>query len=191
MGCVFYLVTGNRHKVEEASNLLDGSGITLEQAPLGKLEVQNDNLTIIALEAARRAYTLLRKPVLVDDSGLFVEALNGFPGPYSSYVYKTIGVSGILRLLKGVSNRRACFRTALAMIYPPLERVFVGESCGIITVEPRGRGGFGFDPIFIPEGEEKTFAEMSLEEKNRYSHRSRAFRSFAEWAKRSLACARS
>lgn len=190
MACVFYLVTGNRHKVEEASRLLSDTGIRLVQAPIRKDEIQADNLSLIALEAARRAYSVLRRPVLVDDSGLFIDSLNGFPGPYSSYVYKTVGVEGILRLLRGIRDRRACFRTALAMIYPPLERVFHGESCGRIINEPRGSGGFGFDPIFVPEGEERTFAEMSVDEKNTYSHRSRAFKAFAEWANRSLSCIR-
>ena len=188
MGCVFHLVTGNRHKVEEAQSLLSGTGIILRQAPVEKMEVQDEDLARIALEAARHAYSRIRAPVIVDDSGLFVDSLKGFPGPYSSYAYKTIGVEGLLRLMHGVADRRACFRTALAVIYPPLERVFEGLSCGQIALEPRGSHGFGFDPVFIPEGENRTFAEMSLEEKNRYSHRARAFRAFAEWARRALGC---
>ncbi len=188
MGCVFHLVTGNKHKVEEASSLLSGTGIELRQASIEKIEVQDEDLARIALEAARHAYSRVRRPVIVDDSGLFVDALKGFPGPYSSYVYKTIGVEGLLRLMEGVRDRRACFRTALAVIYPPIEAVFEGISCGWIAMEPRGSRGFGFDPVFIPEGEDRTFAEMSLEEKNRYSHRARAFKAFAEWARRVLGC---
>ncbi len=190
MGCRFALVTGNLHKLHEARGIVEPYGIELEQVSLPKLEIQSDDLAEIALHAARHAYSIARKPIVVDDSGLFIEALGGFPGPYSSYVYKTIGYNGILRLMNGLDDRRACFMTAVAAIYPPLEAVFTGVTCGVITREPRGSGGFGFDPIFAPEGSTRTYAEMSLEEKNRVSHRARAFAKFAEWASKRLSCAR-
>ena len=188
MACRFYLVTGNMHKLEEASQIVSRYGIELLIANVEKLEIQSESLTNIALTAARHAYNRLRKPVIVDDSGLFVDALNGFPGPYSSYVYKKLGVHGILKLLEEVENRHACFQTALAMIYPPIEKVFTGAVCGAIAYSPRGERGFGFDPIFIPEGYTSTFAEMTLEEKNRVSHRARAFKRFAEYASNWLRC---
>jgi len=190
MGCRIGLVTGNPHKVEEARGALAGSPVELYPLGVGKLEVQSESLDEIALTAARAAYAAARVPLAVDDSGLFVEALGGFPGPYSSYVYKKLGVEGILRLLGDSTNRRACFRTSLALVYPPLEVVFRGEVCGVITREPRGRGGFGFDPIFVPEGHTRTFAEMSVEEKNMISHRARAFRALAAFARERLACGR-
>lgn len=172
-----FLVTGNKHKLEEIRGIaraLDAP-VIIEQADIPKHELQSSSLEEIALHAARRAYEYLRKPLVVDDSGLFIDALNGFPGPYSSYVYRTIGVEGILKLMEDVENRRACFRTAAALILPPLEMLFVGETCGRIALEARGRGGFGFDPIFVPDGSSKTYAEMSPDEKNRVSHRYRAF----------------
>ncbi|MCE4624736.1 MAG: XTP/dITP diphosphatase [Desulfurococcales archaeon] len=171
-----YLVTGNKHKVHEINTLAEGSCIEFLQASATKLEVQSGSLGEIALTAARHAFDQIRAPLVVDDSGLFIESLGGFPGPYSSFVYKTIGISGILRLLEGESDRKACFVTAAALIIPPLERVFYGRTCGQITREPRGRGGFGFDPIFLPDGSRKTYAEMSTEEKNTVSHRARAFK---------------
>ena len=177
-----YLVTGNPHKAAEAREIARalGAPVRIEVARARKLEVQSDSLEEIALVAARSAFEEIKRPLLVDDSGLFIEALNGFPGPYSSYVHKTLGISGILRLLEGETNRRACFRTALALILPPYERVFTGETCGAITRAPRGAGGFGFDPIFVPEGHTKTYAEMgSL--KNTVSHRYKAFRSALEY----------
>jgi len=188
LACRFYLVTGNIHKLEEASKIVSRFGVELAPAGIGKLEIQSENLEDIALAAARHAYMRLKRPVLVDDSGLFVEALGGFPGPYSSYVYRKLGVGGILKLLEGARDRRACFKTALAMIYPPLEKVFTGNVCGTIADNPRGMGGFGFDPIFVPDGYTLTFAEMSLEEKNRISHRAHAFRRFAEYASARLGC---
>ena len=181
-GLTIWLVTGNRHKLEEARAALEPLGVRVEPLRARKLEVQSDSLEEIALHAARVAYASSPRPaVAVEDAGLFVEALNGFPGPYSSYAYKTIGVRGLLKLLEGVEDRRACFRSAVALVGPGYERVFTGEACGTIAREPRGSGGFGFDPVFIPEGESRTFAEMSLEEKNRYSHRAKALRAAAEW----------
>lgn len=177
-----WLVTGNRHKLEEARAALDPLGVEVEPLEAEKLEVQSSSLEEIALFAARVAYASNPRPaVAVEDAGLFVEALNGFPGPYSSYAYKTIGVGGLLKLLDGVEDRRACFRSAVALVGPGYERVFTGEVCGSIATEPRGSQGFGFDPVFIPEEEGRTFAEMSLEEKSGLSHRARAFRAAAEW----------
>ncbi len=176
----FHLITRNESKYIEALEVVSGYGIKLRMTPMDKEEIQSDDLADIALHAARIAYYRLRMPVIVDDSGLFVDALNGFPGPYSSYAYKTIGLRGLLRLLEDSMNRRACFKTALAVVDPPLEDVYWGEICGTIAEQPRGSHGFGFDPLFIPEGSYKTFAEMDTREKNRYSHRARAFKAFAE-----------
>ena len=175
------LVTGNRHKLEEVSRLAEGSRVEFYTAPTEKLEVQSESLEEIALKAARHAFEAIRRPLVVDDSGLFVEALNGFPGPYSSYVFKTIGIGGILKLLENAPTRRACFLTVAALILPPVERVFRGITCGTITTAPRGDRGFGFDPIFVPDGETRTYAEMTLDEKNTISHRAKAFSSLIDF----------
>ncbi len=172
-------ITGNKHKVEEANNVLADTGICLEQAPGYKYELQLDSLTDIALHAALEAYRLLGKPLVVEDAGLFINALSGFPGPYSSYVYQTIGVEGVLRLLEGIGDRSAYFLSSVAVIYPPLINTYTGRVDGWITEKPRGSRGFGFDPIFVPRGADKTFAEMSVDEKNRYSHRAKALRAMA------------
>ncbi|MEN2998992.1 MAG: XTP/dITP diphosphatase [Acidilobaceae archaeon] len=173
------VVTTNLAKGEEARRILERLGVEAEVVEMEKLEVQSESLEEIALRAARAAFEVLRRPLLVDDSGLFVEALNGFPGPYSSYVYKKIGLRGILKLLQGEVNRSAYFKTALAFVSPEGEKVFVGIVRGRIAEEPRGRGGFGFDPIFVPEGHDRTFAEMEGWEKDRVSHRARAYEAFA------------
>ncbi len=111
--------------------------------------------------------------IFIEDSGLFVEALKGFPGVYSAYVFKTIGYSGILKLLAGVENRRAYFESVVGLKLKGEVRIFRGRVDGVIAEKARGKGGFGYDPIFIPEGSEKTFAEAP-EIKNRVSHRKRA-----------------
>ncbi|MCS7107683.1 MAG: XTP/dITP diphosphatase [Acidilobaceae archaeon] len=181
MGKRVAIVTANRAKGEEAKRILQGFGIEAEVVEMEKLEVQSEVLEEIALRAARAAFEVLKRPLVVDDSGLFVEALNGFPGPYSSYVFKKIGIRGILKLLEGEANRSAYFKTALAFVSRDVERVFVGVVRGRIAEEPRGSRGFGFDPIFVPEGEDRTFAEMESWEKDRISHRARAYEAFAKF----------
>ena len=177
-----YFATSNRHKYEEARRVLSEYGVKLVQlTSVPKLEIQGESLADIALNAARTAYLRLGEPLIVEDAGLYIEALKGFPGPYSSYVYKTLGCRGILRLLEDEERREAYFESAVAAIIPPYEEVFVARVHGVIAAEPRGEGGFGFDPIFIPRGEARTFAEMGVEEKNRLSHRARALRMLGEW----------
>lgn len=178
-----YFITGNKHKIREASLALSEYGIVLTPPPrrVAKIEVQSDSLSIIALTAARHAYLELQAPLVAEDAGLFIDALKGFPGPYSNYAYRTIGNQGILKLMEREDRRTAYFLSAVACICPPYEEVFTGRVDGIIVGEPRGSGGFGFDPIFKPLGSSKTFAEMSVEEKNKYSHRARAFRRLGAW----------
>jgi XTP/dITP diphosphohydrolase len=120
--------------------------------------------------------------VVAEDAGFFVEALQGFPGPYSSYVYRKLGVEGILKLMKDVTERRAYFCSALAYSSGGHCFCFEGKVRGTVSLSPRGARGFGFDPIFIPiDADGRTFAEMEVGEKNRFSHRAIAFRKFFEW----------
>ncbi len=183
---VVRFATGNKHKVEELSHVLQTCGVKVEPVSVAKVEIQSDRLENIAATAASLAYSILGEPVAVEDAGLFVDALRGFPGPYSSYVYKTIGFDGLLRLLGDTRERGAGFVSIIAYAGPWGVRLFRGEVRGRIALEPRGRGGFGFDPVFIPEGDTRTFAEMSLEEKNRFSHRARAAREMCRWLREAL-----
>jgi len=113
--------------------------------------------------------------VVIDDSGLFVDCLKGFPGVYSSYVFGTLGCGGILRLMNDVKERGAHFECCIGCILESGESFVVCEKAeGRIGLEEKGTGGFGFDPIFIPEGGTRTFAEMTIEEKNPISHRGKA-----------------
>jgi len=147
-----------------------------------KLEVQSDSLEEIARTSALDAVRRLRVAIVVEDAGLFVDALHGFPGPYSSYALRTIALRGILRLMEGVRNRRAVFKSVVAYADPTGNvRTFPGTVAGMISDEPRGTHGFGFDPIFIPDGRRRTFAEMTIDEKNEISHRAEAFKALARW----------
>lgn len=175
--------TRNRHKFEEVKEMASVYGIKLKMHRGPYEEIQSDKLGEIAKHSAVVACTALKRSCFVEDAGLFVKALRGFPGPYSSYVFKTIGNNGLLKLMAGEGDRRAEFRSAVAYCEPgsrPI--VFYGNVKGHIARASRGSGGFGFDPIFIPiGGDGRTFAEMSIEEKNRFSHRAKAFEKFLKW----------
>ena len=183
-----FFATGNNHKVEEANLTLSRFGIRAVLAPnCKKVEIQSDSLLEIAKYAASVASDSQGAPVIVEDSGLFIEPLSGFPGPYSSYAYRTIGCKGILNLLSGLVERRAFFDCVVAFCEPGSEpKVFDGKAYGEISQHQKGFGGFGFDPIFIPSGAQpRTFAQISKEEKATLSHRGAAFSRFAEWYEKS------
>lgn len=176
-----YFVTGNKNKFFEVKSLLEDIA-ELKHFKTELTEIQADTLEKIAEYKVREAYSKLRQPVIVEDSGLFINSLNGFPGPYSKYVYKTIGNSGILKLMENIEDRGAIFRAVVAYYDGNILKSFVGEVYGTISKEERGKGGFGYDPIFIPEGYNITFAEDPIL-KNKISHRYRAFIKLKEWLK--------
>jgi len=176
------VLTQNEGKLREFVSLGKSYGIAVSQAQFPKIEIQSSSLENVALYALIHAVPYIKEPFFVEDAGLFIRGLNGFPGVYSSYVLKTIGIDGILKIMKDVDDRSAHFRSVIALWLPERGiRLFTGMVEGEISHEPRGGGGFGFDPIFIPKGQRLTFAEMDTETKNRYSHRGKAFVSMAEW----------
>ncbi|HIE15127.1 TPA: XTP/dITP diphosphatase [Candidatus Bathyarchaeota archaeon] len=184
-GRTIFLATRNINKFEEARRVLANYNIATAMLKLETLEIQSNNLEEIAKFRAIDAVKKSNLPIIVEDAGLFVRALNGFPGPYSSYVYQTIGKEGILKLLEKVRDRRAYFKSVVAFSEPgKTVKIFSGIVEGVIVEEPKGSSGFGFDPIFKPlNGDGRTFAEMSVEEKSSLSHRSQALRNFAKWYK--------
>ena len=185
-GKLIFFATGNLHKFNEARKILAEYDISVAMLKIKTLEIQSDDIEEIAKASVLNATREVNLPTIVEDAGLFIKALNGFPGPYSSYIYRTIGVRGILKLLEEVENREAQFRSVVAFYDPSNEslKCFQGMVEGVIARKPKGYSGFGFDPIFEPkEYIGKTFGEMSIEEKNRFSHRAKALRKFAEWYK--------
>lgn len=177
---VIYVVTSNPGKFREIKLILSDVA-DVRQLSVNKVEIQSDRLEEVALYSALNAYLVSRKPLIVEDAGLFIKALNGFPGVYSSYVYKTLGVNGILKLMEGISDRSAYFKSVVVYVDERGAKTFTGIVNGVIAYEARGLGGFGFDPIFIPEGYNRTFAEMSIEEKCKISHRARALQELKKW----------
>jgi len=188
-GRVVFFATGNIHKFNEGRSILTELDIAVGMLRVKDTEIQSDSLKEIAQTSAQEAFKRCHLPIIVEDAGLFIDALNGFPGPYAAYAYKTIGNKGLLKLMKSMEDRKARFQSAIAYCDSEAEApvVFEGEAKGEITVNERsrsGKSGFGFDPIFRPSGSIKTFAEMTLEEKNGFSHRAKAVRKFAEWYKK-------
>lgn len=175
------LVTQNKHKLAELTPLFAKYEMPFETTSLEKFEIQSSDVEEIAGAAARHAFMTLGRPVVLDDTGFFVSALKDFPGAYAAFALKSIGYEGILKLLEGAEDRSARFVTAVGFCDGPNLKTFVGEMHGTISEQPSGSEGFGYDPIFIPEGFSKTYAELTFAEKISISHRSRAFRKFLEW----------
>ena len=187
-GRLIYFVTGNVHKFEEARRVLAEYKVATAMLKIKTTEIQDESIENIAKTSVIDAVKKCGLPIIVEDAGLFIKTLNGFPGPYSSYVYRTIGTRGVLKLMKDVQEREAYFKSVVAYSIPKEllkcfeAKCFEGKVEGRISEEERGEAGFGFDPIFTPlNRSHRTFAEMTTEEKNKYSHRARALRKFAEW----------
>ena len=174
--------THNAHKVSEVQAVLGSeyqlvtateAGIT-EEIPETQPTIEGN-----ALQKARYVYEHTGLNCFADDTGLEVEALNGAPGVYSArYAGEHVSYDDnnvlLLKNLAGCENRKARFRTVIALIVDGKEYLFEGRVEGTIATEPHGEGGFGYDPLFVPEGSQLTFAEMSSEAKNKISHRGRA-----------------
>jgi XTP/dITP diphosphohydrolase len=169
----------NENKFREVHSILSNNGISVDFAQINLVEIQSDSLEEIAREKARSAFAQVGRPVIVEDDGLFIGMLNGFPGQYSSHAFKTIGTAGILKLLAGSTDRSASFRSLIAFFDGNILSVSEGRIGGSIS-DRIADGGWGYDPIFIPAGTRLTFGELK-EKKNEYSHRKRALDNFALW----------
>jgi XTP/dITP diphosphohydrolase len=159
-----FFVSSNSHKYQEANIILDSLGINLGFLKFNLKEIQSNSLDVIAIAKARDAFSKFKKPVIIEDDGLFIDSIDGFPGPYSSYVFKTIGNKGILNLLK--NNRKAKFVSIITYCDKTILQSFKGKLDGRIS-------------IFIPNNSKKTFAELN--NKNELSHRYKALKKFSNW----------
>lgn len=191
--------TTNEGKLKEIKRILEPLGIEVIP-PQEKLEVEESGNTFLenAYLKAKTYHDRFNLPTLADDSGLVVESIFPYPGIYSSRFYEIeyggkevlkgskdeTNIKKLLRLLKDKRNRRAKF-VAVVLLYTGGKGLFAeGEVRGVIVEEPRGEKGFGYDPIFQPEGFEKTMAELSPEEKDKISHRGKALRKLYEMLKK-------
>ena len=169
--------SSNVHKYEEAEKILAEFGIKLGFLQTNLVEIQDDSLSKIAMQKALDAYDRCNNAVIVEDDGLFIDSLSGFPGPFSSYAFKTLGNDGILKLVG--NNRNAQFRAVIAYCDSNEKpKLFESSIAGTISENIQGKG-WGYEPIFIPENQTKTYAELA--DKNKLSHRYESLKKFAIW----------
>lgn len=181
--------TNNLHKLQEVKAILDGKVQIQSLSEIGCLDEIPETAETLegnALLKAKFVYDRFQLDCFADDTGLEIEALGGEPGVFSARYaglehdsYKNR--MKVLRLMEQQTNRKAQFRTVIALVLQGKEYLFEGKVEGIITREPRGEGGFGYDSIFVPNGYEQTFAELSAEQKNQISHRAHAVKKFADF----------
>jgi len=154
------LVTGNKNKIKEFEHIL---GFQIENINLELEEIQSIDVEEVARHKARDAYNILKKPVIVEDTGIYFEELNGLPGALIKFFVKNLSLEKMCSLIK--ENRKAKAIACIVFFDGEEEIIVKGETKGEIARQPRGNNGFGWDPIFVPEGYDKTFAELTSEEK--------------------------
>ena len=185
-----WFMTGNVGKVREAKHALEPLGFEVKQLVVEGVEIlepQCDDLEIVARSKLHQAQAHLPHPddaLMVEDAGLFVDALDGFPGVYSAYVLKTLGCNGMLKLMEGNNNRNAEFQAVAALLLDGDVFISRGVCQGVLAAKASGEDGFGFDPIFVPNNLERegivhatnglTFADVDLSIKENFSHRRKA-----------------
>jgi len=165
-------VTSNPNKWQEAQRIL---GYAIERVELELEEVQAETVVEVALFKARAAFDKLKRPVIVEDAGVELLGLGGFPGPYIKYWEKLGGLTSICRAADGLGDRRVRAVCALGICSEAGSDVVEGAIEGMLSLQPRGQSGFGWDAIFVPKGEGRTFGEMSAAEKDARSHRRKAW----------------
>ena len=176
-------ITTNKHKFAEVQDILKSYSVAVEQLAVDYEENHDASIDEVARTAAEKLANELKKPVVLEDTGLFFAAYDGFPGALPKFVFKTLGYRGIFKLLAGES-REAYFKTVAAYCEPGQEPVlFEGVMKGIITetVYNEDKDEMPYDRIFIPEGKDVTISDMTLQEKNSFSQRAAAFRKFGEY----------
>jgi len=175
---MLYFATGNPEKVKEAQAIL---GIPIKIAELELDEIQDIDIEKVASRKVQEAFNILKKPVFIDDVGVYIEAWNGFPGPFAKFLQEAGGCAQILRMLENEKNRNVLIKSLVAFCDGKKIHIFTGELHGKIAFDARGKTGWGFDPIIIPDGQGQTYAEMGEEKKNSLSHRRLALDKFKKF----------
>jgi XTP/dITP diphosphohydrolase len=170
-----HFATSNKGKIKEVQAIL---AFPLTIASLDITEIQSLDLEKVAYHKVKEAYKQLKKPVFAEDVGFFIEAWNGFPGPFAKHLHNAVGDEGIIQMMRGQKNRKIIARAVIGYHNGKIIKTFWGERIGTLPVKPKGKKGWGWDAIFIPEGSSRTFAQMGEEAKNKISHRALALAEF-------------
>ncbi len=182
-------ITGNKNKLREAKKILSDFDIIAKDVPLP--EIQEVNSELIVEDKVRRALTVTRQELFVEDTSLCFDALNGLPGPLVKWFERKIGNRGLVDILSAYYDKTVYAKCLVGYGIPGVGKqrdrimIFEGKVKGRI-VEPIGESNFGFDPIFLPDGYDKTFAQMTEEEKNEISHRRLALEKFRDYLKKKM-----
>jgi len=174
--------TSNDDKADEVRNALSDTDISIKRESVDIDEIDAHDVEDVAVRKAKDSAAALEtdKPVLVDDTGLYIKSLNGFPGSHASYALQTIEIDGLLTLMEDENDRAAYFKSTMAIHYPDGETIALSGTCtGTITYSESGDGGFGYDTVFIPEGNDETFA-ADIGYKSQVSHRVRAIQKLVD-----------
>lgn len=176
-----HFASNNYNKYVEIQSVLQKYSIDVYFSRTILTEIQSNFLIEIAREKSRSAFEQISMPIIVEDDGLFIDELNGFPGQYSSYSFETIGNEGLIKLLINSKTRIAYFKSVFVFYDGNILQSFVGETKGKIAHRPMGKG-WGFDPMFVPDGIDLTFGQLHQENrKEEFSHRTQALIKFANW----------
>jgi len=190
-----FFATSNQNKINEAKSILEPSGYKIQQLlisgnPPNFIEPKSLGIEQVAISKISQAKRMLKnsnlshQPILVEDSGIFINSLDGFPGSRSSEVEKEIGIEGILKLLEGVEDRRAEYRAVAIIDFGNQILKSIGVWKGKISSSASGKNGFGYDPIFIPnDSDGRTCGQMKKEEKDQLSHRNKALNNLSRQIK--------
>lgn len=170
------VVSSNKHKIKELTSIL-GQGFKLKKIEIP--EIQSLDINQVITEKAKTAYEIVKKPVLVEDVSLEIKALNGLPGPFVKFFLQSLGTEGIIKLIGSKSSKTLAI-AAVAIFDGVKLKIFKGKVSGTLSKTSRGESGFGFDRVFIPKGYKKTYAQMSLAQKNKISHRAKALKKLKE-----------
>ena len=187
-GKVITLVSGNRHKFDEISKILSGHGIQLKWKKASMGEKEGLSLGETAIEKAKQAFQIVKRPVIAEDTGVFFEAFDNFPGAKAKRVWEEIGFDGLLAGVEG-KDRGARFETVICYTDDGASfDCFKGVLRGTLgtKVHDLEKDVLPYEKIFIPEGKTTTLSSISREEKNTFSHRARATGKLAEWLKRRI-----
>lgn len=176
-----YFASSNSNKYREIEPILSQYGIVSHFVKMLLQEIQSESVRRIAKAKSTSAFKYLQKPVIIEDDGFYISSLNGFPGQYSSFVYKTLGNQGLLKLMENRTDREAYFLSVIAYNDGRTLKMFTSKTQGMLS-RLASNGGWGFDPIFVPRSTIKTYGELSqLNRKSVFSHRHKSVVKFSKW----------
>jgi XTP/dITP diphosphohydrolase len=176
-----YFASSNSYKYREIEPILSKYGIVSHFVRISIQEIQSESLYKIAKAKSTSAFEYLKGPVIIEDDGFYISSLKGFPGQYSSFIYKTLGNEGLLKLMKNKTNRKAYFVSVIAYNDGHTLKLFTGKTQGLLN-RSATNGGWGFDPIFVPKNTSKTYGELSqVNRKSLFSHRYKSIGKFSKW----------